>query len=517
MTMKSLIAVTVPVLALYLVLRFRSSRRRLPLPPGPQGWPIIGNLSDMPRETTWLTFAEWGKTYGAISSVTVFGQPIIILNTVDAALEMLSGKGHIYSDRPTLPMGGELIGWKNTLPLVRYGDTFHRYRKLFHQSFGTPSAMKTFHEFEATAVRKFLRNILTSPKDLTTHLKTHIGTVSLGIVYGYDVTGSHDPFIHLVDQGMKQFAIATAPGAFLIDLLPALRHLPPWFPGAGFHAKAKVWAENLYDMGTVPYEHAKTQFEKGTTRPCFTSTVLTPDVNAADDHVIKWTASSVAAGGFSTRLSFLQVFFLTMALYPDAQQKAQAEIDDVIGHGRFPTFADRDSLPYINALCREVLRFHSVVPTGLPHVVMENDIHGGYFIPKGSIIIANTWNMLHDPQTYADPDTFNPSRFICCSGHEAERDIYDFVFGFGRRKRRTKRPKLYTGRVLADTSLFIMAAMSLAVFHISKHLDANGEVVEPVLKPLSGSVSQPTPFQCSIRVRSPEALSLLMSGGEQAD
>lgn len=36
-----------------------------------------------------------------------------------------------------------------------------------------------------------------------------------------------------------------------------------------------------------------------------------------------------------------------LILNPEVQRKAQAEIDTVVGHGRLPTFADRDSLPYI--------------------------------------------------------------------------------------------------------------------------------------------------------------------------
>ena len=51
-----------------------------------------------------------------------------------------------------------------------------------------------------------------------------------------------------------------------------------------------------------------------------------------------------------------------MALFPDVLKKAQAEIDAVVGNDRLPSFADRDHLPYTNALAKEVLRFNSVVP-----------------------------------------------------------------------------------------------------------------------------------------------------------
>lgn len=68
----------------------------------------------------------------------------------------------------------------------------------------------------------------------------------------------------------------------------------------------------------------------------------------------------------SKTLSSVQSFFLAMALYPETQEKAQAEIDSVIGNSRLPTFHDRDSLPYVNALIKETMRWQNVNPTGEP-------------------------------------------------------------------------------------------------------------------------------------------------------
>jgi hypothetical protein len=48
--------------------RFLSDRRRnpsrLPLPPGPTGYPLIGNVFDMPTSQQWRTYAQWAKVYG---------------------------------------------------------------------------------------------------------------------------------------------------------------------------------------------------------------------------------------------------------------------------------------------------------------------------------------------------------------------------------------------------------------------------------------------------------------------
>ncbi len=80
-----------------------------------------------------------------------------------------------------------------------------------------------------------------------------------------------------------------------------------------------------------------------------------------------------------------------MALYPDVQKKAQAELDKVVGSRRLPDFTDRQSLPYINALVKELTRWHIVAPTAIPHATIQDDEFNGYFIPKGSVVIVNLW------------------------------------------------------------------------------------------------------------------------------
>jgi len=143
-----------------------------------------------------------------------------------------------------------------------------------------------------------------------------------------------------------------------------------------------------------------------------------------------------------------------MVLYPDVQAQAQAEIDAIIGNNRLPTVEDREKLPFLSALAMEVLRWHVVGPIGIPHCVMEDDIHDGYLIPKGASIITNIWyvpcsrcimlnwrsigtsshrKMAHDPDVYREPMEFNPARFIKTENHQPEQDPRELCFGFGRR------------------------------------------------------------------------------------
>lgn len=80
-----------------------------------------------------------------------------------------------------------------------------------------------------------------------------------------------------------------------------------------------------------------------------------------------------------------------MALFPEAQKRAQAELDAVVGPGRLPDFSDMDQLPYTNATVKEALRWHVVLPVGVSHRTLEDDEINGYFIPAGTTVIPNVW------------------------------------------------------------------------------------------------------------------------------
>lgn len=82
---------------------------------------------------------------------------------------------------------------------------------------------------------------------------------------------------------------------------------------------------------------------------------------------------------------------MAMAMHPDVQAKAQAELDAVVGPNRLPEHSDRDALPYVNAVAKEALRWQNVVPLGVVHRSMADDEYRGYFLPKGTIVLPNVW------------------------------------------------------------------------------------------------------------------------------
>nr|XP_036588384.1 cytochrome p450 monooxygenase [Colletotrichum truncatum]KAF6799757.1 cytochrome p450 monooxygenase [Colletotrichum truncatum] len=160
-----------------------------------------------------------------------------------------------------------------------------------------------------------------------------------------------------------------------------------------------------------------------------------------------------------------------MVLHPEIQEKAQALIDRVVGHERLPDMSDRPSLQYIDHIVQEVYRWSPLAPLGIPHKSLENDVYNGMFIPKGSIIFANSHAMTQDERIYRDPRSFNPNRYksVSAGGHGEPLPLGQF--GFGRR--------VCVGRFLADNSVWMAVATMLATLKIDKEFGPDGQVIEP--------------------------------------
>ena len=123
-----------------------------------------------------------------------------------------------------------------------------------------------------------------------------------------------------------------------------------------------------------------------------------------------------------------------MVLNSKVLKKAQDELDRVVGKDRLPDFSDRDNLPYIDAIMKEVIWWSPPLPVSLPKRVTQDDVYWGYFIPEGAAVVENVWAICRDPNVYPDPESFNPDRFL--KDGKIDPSVFnpeERVFGAGRR------------------------------------------------------------------------------------
>ncbi|KAJ3502050.1 hypothetical protein NMY22_g18719 [Coprinellus aureogranulatus] len=261
--------------------------------------------------------------------------------------------------------------------------------------------------------------------------------------------------------------------------IPLLRYVPEWVPGAGFKKTFKRIVEITETALTVPYEAAKASRNqgKGSVHPSMASSLIDdlPDEGSPNrpqmEELGKHVCATAYIAGADTSVASATAFILAMATHPNVQKKAQAEIDTVIGPNRLPLIKDRLSLPYLQAILKEVGRWYTVGPLAFPHATNADDEYEGYFIPKGTCVIANSWAIMHDEDLFERPFDFMPERYMrdgkidpSVPGPEVA------AFGFGRR--------ICPGRHFSDDTIFLLAASILANFNISPPRDEAGNPVE---------------------------------------
>ncbi|KAI0767202.1 CyP450 monooxygenase [Fomes fomentarius] len=490
--------------------RHSGNSKGLPFPPGPKPLPVIGNASDIPTTMIGQRFREMNENYGDIVYLDALGQPMVVLGTHEAAVDLLENRSANYSSRVPSVMA-LLAGWEWAFTLMPYGPHWRRRRKEMHRFFH-PNAVAQYQPLQQREAIKFVKKLLDIPETFLQHVRHSFASTIMRISYGIEVADENDEYAKAVEDGVGTFNLAFVPGAFFVETFPSLRHIPSWFPGGRFKRLAAGWKTLAHGMRDKPFERVLQKMNDGSASPSIATIMMENAQNKLgvefeDARILArdTAALSYAAGG-DTTISTVQSFFMAMACFPEVQKKARTELDAVVGPNRLPTFEDHDSLPYITAVAKESMRWQPVAPVGLPHVSLEDDEYKGYFIPAGSSVIANLWAFSRDPRVYPEPETFNPDRFLKDGKIDpAVQDPKTFVFGYGRRQVSCSGflRQICPGRHFAEASLFIMISTILHTLTIDHAIDEQGRPITPEAKMTYGVISYPVPFPCSIKARSP--------------
>lgn len=258
-------------------------------------------------------------------------------------------------------------------------------------------------------------------------------------------------------------------------------------------------------MYTSLYRQVKTTLlQNPDGRPCVMKEIIKMQAEEGySDEYASHIPAQLWEAGSDTTSTQLYGFIQAMILYPEIMKKGQAELDAVIGQDRMPTLDDMPRLPYVRACVKESLRWLPVAVLGaFPHATTEDDTYMGYKIPKGAIIMLNTWNIHRDPARFAAPTVFNPDRYLGDNTTSSEsancidvsrRD--HFAFGAGRR--------ICPGLNVADRSLLLGISRIFWAFDVTPRIGKDGKPVMPVQDDfLPGFVAIPKPFGVDVKPRS---------------
>jgi cytochrome P450 len=492
---------------------------RLPLPPGPPAEPLIGHMRVIPSDHPEYQYTKWSKEYDSdVLHFSSLGRDIIVLNSVEAARDLMDKKGANYADRPRFALF-EVMGWGITLTFLRWSPRFKLHRKLLQQSF-TKSACKAYRPIQLEESQRAVRAIISKPKDWELLLRQFSQAVVLRIGFGIEVQEKDDPYVRMAIDVEEATGEGGVPGASVVDMFPKLAYVPSAL--ARFSAllaplvharRSKAFIQQLHDAPWAAVEPS-IRSEKEM-KPSFIHTHYSqylanqgsgkPNEATIDD--IKGAAGAISIAGGNTTWSTIIVCILNLILRPEIQMRLRDEIEAVVGldeNGdilRLPTFEDRPSLKWLEYIVQETTRWAPLSPLGVPHASVAEDTYKGYRIPAGSIVYANAWAMSRDERHYSNPEEFAPERYIPAAEGGKGEPLPDGPFGFGRR--------VCPGQYLALSGVYIIIATLIATTELRCPIDAGGKKIVPRVSFSNGLSGVPDSFGCDFVVRSERAKQLL--------
>ncbi|KAI1117149.1 cytochrome P450 2C3 [Nemania sp. NC0429] len=496
---------------LFYVVRLRWKQRvRAKIPPGaqplpgPKGYPIVGRVHDVPSKASWIKFYEWSKEYGPIYQMEIFGTVHVWISSERVAHDLLSRRAGIYSDRPQIPNLPDNRTKGDYLALTGSNDIWKRQRKLAQQLM---SANVSLHDYPRKERDRLLYLLSTDTSQYREFIEQFTSRTVARLSWGSPHSAA---VLRVTTAGLLE---TISPSGALPNLISWLMYLPtllsPWQQkeNARHAVEAKLLKDNL--------KYAHDRIHDGSAEPSFIRTFIeNTSLPGGKSEWIEETEASYVIGqmaiaGALTIGSPIQSFLLAMLHYPEWQKKLQDEIERVC-KGACPQWEDRENLPMLRAVVKEVIRWRPPVPTGIPHAVEKDDVYNGYFIPAGATIHALEWAMTRDEEMYPDGETFNPARWLE-PGYPTYREpltaypkLSGFSqFGFGRRT--------CQGIPLVEQDLFLSMGGMAWAFDIRKKRGADGFEI-PVhwndYTPLL--IAKPMPFEFDAVVRGGEERARLL-------
>ncbi|XP_038189414.1 cytochrome P450 2J2-like isoform X2 [Arvicola amphibius] len=366
-------------------------KRRHPknFPPGPRRLPFVGNLLQQDMEKPHLAVQQLVKKYGNVISLDLGSTSSVIVSSLPLIKEAFTHLEENFMSRPKFPLQN-LVFNENGL-IFSSGQTWKEQRRfalmtLRNFGLGKKSLEQRMQE-EAQHLVAIIKEEKGQPFDPHFKINNAVSNIICSITFG------------------ERFEYHDSQFQDLLRLLDKAMYLSS---------------------------------SKMTRHPDKTTTSFN------EENLICSTLDLFLAGTETTSTT-LRWALLYMALYPEVQEKVQAEIDRVIGQEKQPSLTDRDSMPYTNAVIHEVQRMGNVVPLNVPRKVTVDTMLAGFHLPKGSMLHTNLTALHMDPNEWATPDVFNPEHFLE-NGEFKKRESF-LPFSMGKRA--------CLGEQLARSELFI--------------------------------------------------------------
>ncbi|KAF9459526.1 cytochrome P450 [Collybia nuda] len=455
--------------------RVHSDKNGIKIPHGPCGFPFIGSFLSLTRFPE-LSLHAWYKIFGDIYSFRVGNQLFIAISDPGVIKDLMITNGAIFSSRKDMFIKAQTIFLRRGITGTGCNKTWRKHRQLA-QSYlqrRCVEGMIPSLDKEATLL---VKNLFEDSKGglvplvLRRYSGHYMFNNMMKVTFGIRIKSVFDPIVVEALRISREFMNCTGPVNNLVDFVPFLQHFQ-----TPILSRALQFRKDAIALYGGLIDDMKARMKVGEEVPdCFIKKLLdVKEEEKLDDLDIVMLGTAFMIAGVETPSGLIQWFAAHLSTLPEIQRKAHDELDKVIGRERLPTIEDQNSLPYCRAIIKEVQRYHNPFWLGTPHSVTEDFIYRGYYIPKDTVVVCNTYSIHFNASRYPDPFNFEPERYLDDPFTSVESvnlaDPYKrdhWMFGVGRR--------ICIGMFLADKMLFLVISRMLWAYSMSEVL---GEAID---------------------------------------
>lgn len=396
------------------------SKRHTNLPPGPPGWPIVGNLFQFARSgKPFFEYAdELRHKYGPIFTLKMGSRTLIILSDAKLVHEALIEKGAVFATRPRENPTRTIFSCnKFTVNAAVYGPVWRSLRKNMVQNMLSSSRLKEFRNIRQSAMDKLVDRLRSEAKandGLVWVLKNaRFAAFHILLIMCFGIEMDEES-VQKMDQVMKTVLITLDPR--MDDYLPMLS---PFFSKQRKRA-LEVRKEQVDFI--VPFiERRKRALQnpgsdKTATSFSYLDTLFDLKIegrtSGPTNEELVTLCSEFINGGTDTTGTAIEWGIAQLIANPEVQEKLYEEIKSTVGTDRKVDEKDVEKMPYLQAIAKELLRKHPPTYFSLTHAVTEPTVLAGYDIPTDANVDIYLPGISEDPKLWSNPEKFDPERFF---------------------------------------------------------------------------------------------------------
>ncbi|KAF1753435.1 hypothetical protein GCK72_019992 [Caenorhabditis remanei] len=408
-------------LCIYLFYELYWKRRHLP--PGPIPLPIIGNVLPMLREKPgYECFRRWMKTYGDCYTFWMGKTPYVMISSLDLMKETFIRDGDTYKDKFPQPINVKFCG--GSFGIVdtngHLWNTHRRFALTTFRDFGLGKGlMQEKILIEVEEVFRKLDEHLGMEQDIPKVLNNAVANVINQIVFGYRFADDQEEeFNKLRDLMEYQEKAFNTIKVYVQVFAPKLGE---FLPGKSIDELMDEWKKNFYTFFNTQIENHKQKIDFDSEENLdYAEAYLKEqrkreaegDFELFSNNQLMHTCLDLWFAGLSTTNATANWSICYIMNTPRVQEKMQEELDRTVGSDRLVTTADKNDLPYMNAVINESQRCANILPVNVLHMTTKDTVISGFPIKKGTGVVAQISTVMLDEKVFPEPYTFNPDRFI---------------------------------------------------------------------------------------------------------